>query len=192
MIADDRFERLQIASINELRDWLAENHARNESVWLVTFKKHVPGRYVSRFEVLDELLCFGWVDGIRRKVDADRTMQLISPRRAEIWTATYKARAARLERDGRMDEPGFAAIARSKAAGLWNAHADVDALIEPPDFVALLNVHPQACAWWKAAAPSYRRNMLRWIAGAVAPETRAKRVQTLVELCTAGRKMPNM
>ncbi|WP_116970360.1 YdeI/OmpD-associated family protein [Blastomonas sp. UPD001] len=192
MIADDRFERLQITAVGELRDWLAENHAHNESVWLVTFKKHVTRSYVSRFDVLDELLCFGWVDGIRRKLDADRTMQLISPRRAEIWTATYKARAAQLEIDGRMAEPGRAAIARSRAAGLWNAHAYVDAVIEPPDLVALLNVHPQARAWWEAAAPSYRRNILRWIAGAVAPETRARRIQTLVDLCTDGRKMPNM
>lgn len=142
--------------------------------------------------MLDELLCFGWVDGIRRKVNADRTMQLISPRRAEIWTATCKTRATTLERDGRMKESGYAAIARSKAAGLWNAHADVDALIEPPDLVALLNVHSQACAWWMAAAPSYHRNMLQWITGAVAPETRARQIKTLVELCTAGLKMPNM
>ena len=63
----------------------------------MTYKKHTGHKYVSRQEILDEVLCFGWIDGIRRKLDVDRTMQLIAPRQTQHWAKTYKDRVARLE-----------------------------------------------------------------------------------------------
>ena len=75
MIKTENFEKVHIDSAEDLREWLTEHHAQEESVWSVTYKKSVPNKYVSREEVLDELLCFGWIDGIRRKLDTDRTMQ---------------------------------------------------------------------------------------------------------------------
>ena len=60
---------------------------------MVTFKKSEADKYVSRWDVLDELICFGWIDGIRRKLDDNKTMQLISPRKVEHWAKTYKERA---------------------------------------------------------------------------------------------------
>ena len=83
MIKTENFDQVEIASAEELRSWLLDHHQQSESVWLVTYKKSIPGKYVSRWEVLDELLCFGWIDGIRRKLDESRTMQLISPRKAQ-------------------------------------------------------------------------------------------------------------
>ncbi len=64
--AHDKFEKLEVKSANELRDWLVKHHAQSESVWLVTWKKAAKAPYVSRDEVLDELIAFGWIDGIRR------------------------------------------------------------------------------------------------------------------------------
>ena len=83
-----------ITSANALRDWLNEHHAQQESVWLVTYKKTDQERYVSRDEVLDALLSYGWIDGVRKKLDADKTMQLISPRKAQHWALSYKTRCA--------------------------------------------------------------------------------------------------
>lgn len=83
-IATERFGQVDIASATELWIWLEAHHSQLDFVWVVTFKKHVPDRYVSRFEVLDALVAYGWIDGIRRKVDADRTMQLISPRKQQV------------------------------------------------------------------------------------------------------------
>jgi len=72
-------ERVEAKSVAELRRWLEENYAQNELLWLVTYKKDIPANYVLVHEVLDELLCFGWIDGRRMKLDNERTMQLLSP-----------------------------------------------------------------------------------------------------------------
>jgi uncharacterized protein YdeI (YjbR/CyaY-like superfamily) len=191
LIKTERFAQVEVRSAQDLRDWLERNHACSDSVWLVTFKMHTGAAYLSRAEVLDELLCFGWVDGLARRLDADRTMQLISPRQANAWTQTYRDRAARLEREGRMQEPGRAAIARSQAAGLWMAHHDVDALVVPPDLASALQARPPAYTCFVAFAPSHRRNVLRWIASAKQPATRAKRIATTVALAAEGTKVPH-
>lgn len=83
MIQTENFDKVEITSQEELRNWLMKNHKQTDSVWLVTYKKSSPDKYVSRWEVLDELICFGWIDGIRRKLDDQKTMQLISQRKAE-------------------------------------------------------------------------------------------------------------
>jgi uncharacterized protein YdeI (YjbR/CyaY-like superfamily) len=192
MIETDRFEKIEVASPTQLRDWLSAHHARTDSIWLVTFKKHVVGNYVSVDDILDEVLCFGWIDGLRRKLDDDRTMQLLSPRRHQVWARTYKDRAARLIAQGRMEPPGLAAIAASKRAGLWDATADVDALVVPPDLAERLGGSVLALGNFERSAPSYRRNVLRWIAAAKTPDTRLKRIAQTVDFATRGARIPQM
>ncbi len=192
MIETDRFEKVEVTAPLALRDWLTANHARQQSIWLVTFKKHVPAKYVSVDAILDEVLCFGWIDGLRRKLDADRTMQLLSPRRHQVWAKTYKDRAFRLIADGRMQPPGLAAIEASKRDGQWDLMADVDALVIPPDLAAALDDRAPAAEQFCASAPSYRRNVLRWIMAAKTPDTRAKRVAQTVNHASAGTKVPQM
>ncbi|MEO0913053.1 MAG: YdeI/OmpD-associated family protein [Pseudomonadota bacterium] len=186
------FEQVEITSPEALHAWLTAHHAQEESVWLVTWKKASPGKYVSREAVLDALIAFGWIDGRRARRDDDRTMQLISPRRTQAWAESYKARAARLEAEGRMEAPGRASIAVGKASGLWDAMADVDALIVPDDLAAALKTEPGAEAHFTAAAPSYRRNILRWIKRAKGEATRAKRIATIVAQSARGEKVPQM
>ena len=82
MIKTASFSQVEVRSALELRRWLQAQQQQSRSVWLVTFKKHTGAAYLSRSAVLDELLCFGWVDGLARKLDADHTMQLISQRQA--------------------------------------------------------------------------------------------------------------
>ena len=188
----ERFGKVEVRSRDELRAWLAANHDRREGVWLVTAKKQAGAAFLDRWDVLDELLCFGWIDGIRRKLDDLRTMQLITPRRQQAWAQSYRDRAARLEAEGRMADPGRAAIARSKALGLWEATAAVDALLVPPDLRAALRASGSADTWFDAAAPSYRRNLLRWLAAARTAPTRRTRVDRIVTDCAAGRRIPNM
>lgn len=192
MIPTQRFEQVEIASLDDLRAWLAANHAREDSVWIVRWKRGAPGKHVDRLTLLDELLCWGWVDGLARKLDDERTMQLASPRRQRAWAQSYKERAARLEAEGRMQAPGRAAIARSKQLGLWDAYAEVDALLVPDDLRAALAATPTAERFFDAAAPSYRRNVLRWLAAGKRPETRARRIAAIAQASGAGRKLPQM
>lgn len=192
MLPTDRFEKVELESLALLRDWLTANHDRTEGVWLVTYMKIVPGKFIDRWDVLDELLCFGWTDGLRRKLDENRTMQLISPRRQQAWAQSYKDRVERLEAAGRIAAPGRAAIKQSKALGLWEAYAAVDALAVPDDLLNVLRGRPPAEPNFAAAAPSYRRNVLRWIAAAKKPDTRAKRIAHLASHAAANRKIPQM
>lgn len=192
MIPTERFEQVSVSSRAELRLWLVENHAREESIWLVRFKKSVPGKFVDRLALLDELLCFGWIDGIARKLDDERTMQLISPRQQRAWAKSYKDRAAELIADGLMHSPGYAAIEQSKKLGLWDAYAEVDALVVPDDLRMALETAPTAERFFDAAAPSYKRNVLRWITQAKKDETRTKRVAATVTFSLRGEKIPQM
>lgn len=188
MIETDRFDKIEIQSREALWSWLDANHARGASVWLITWKAAHPTRYVSRDEVLDALVAHGWIDGIRRKLDDARTMQMISPRQQQIWAASYQKRAARLIEKGLMRSPGLAVINEAKASGLWNARADIDALSLPDDLGAALG---SGRDWFDTSAPSYRRNVLRWISTAKKPQTRAKRVGIVAEHAKQGLKVPN-
>jgi uncharacterized protein YdeI (YjbR/CyaY-like superfamily) len=191
-IETDRFATVDIANAAQWRDWLAAHYRQSESVWAVTSLKSVPDRYVSRFELLDEALCYGWIDGLRRKLDDRRTMQLFSPRRHQRWTATYRARVSKLIKEGRVAAPGLDAIKRSKRDGTWLAMPEVDALVVPEDLAAALEAAPPAEATFAAVSPSSRRNMLRWIAHAKTEQTRARRVHTVADHAANGIKVPLM
>lgn len=189
MISTENFAQVQISSPADLRQWLVVHHAQQESVWLVTYKKNVPDKYVSTQEVLDELLCFGWIDGIRRKLDEERTMQLISPRRVEHWAKTYKDRAAKLIIEGKMHAAGFRSIEVAKQNGLWDFMDDVDQLIVPSDLRAALDKQAHAAAFFDGINPSSKRFVLRWLKLAKTDKTRQARIQQLVALSAKGEKL---
>jgi len=188
-IKTEAFTKVEVQSDAELWAWLGAHCTQVESVWLVTWMQHAPERYVGREAVLDALVAYGWIDGIRRKLDADRTMQLISPRKQQAWAQSYKDRAARLIAEDRMQAAGHASIAAGKESGLWDFFADVDALIVPPDLAEGLGSRE---ADWAKLNTSYRRNVLRWIKLAKTAPTRAKRVKAAVEATRAGERLPQM
>lgn len=192
MIPTDRFEQVEVASLPALRNWLAANHSRAEGVWLVRYRKSVPDKFVDRLDVLDEQLCFGWVDGIARKLDGDRTMQLIFPRKQQAWAQSYKDRVARLEREGRIAAPGRAAIDESKRLGLWDAYTHIDALLVPDDLRTALSATPAAELRFDASPPSYRRNVLRWLDQAKRADTRTRRIEAVVAAAAQGTRVPQM
>ena len=178
----DELEKVEVSSVEELREWLEKNYSQPESIWLVTYKKNVPQKYISIQQVLDEVLCFGWMDGRRKKLDYERTMQLLSPRKTQHWSKTYKDRVAKLQQAGRMHEAGIKAIKTAKENGLWDFLNDVDALIKPDDLTEALNAHPPALENYEAFPDSAKRDILRWIKLAKKQETRAKRIQKTAQL----------
>ncbi|MCH7414528.1 YdeI/OmpD-associated family protein [Belliella sp. R4-6] len=189
MIQTDSFEKIEVSSSEELRHWLHSKHSQKESVWLVTYKKSVPEKYLSTSAVLDELLCFGWIDGIRRKLDDERTMQLISPRRIEHWAKSYKDRAAKLIQEGKMQESGFQSIEVSKKNGMWDFMEDVDNLIIPKDLQDALAKYSDAAAFFYAINDSSKRFVLRWIKLAKSEKTRASRIEEIAQLSAKGQKL---
>jgi uncharacterized protein YdeI (YjbR/CyaY-like superfamily) len=190
MIRTEKFEQVEVSSAGQLRGWLMDHHSQKESIWLVTYKKEVKEKYVSVQEILDELLCFGWVDGIRRKLDEQRTMQLISPRKVQHWTKTYKDRFAKLEKEGRMTDAGREVVRVSKENGLWDFMDDVDALIKPADFIDSLRANPPAMKHFDAFGASSKRFMLRHIKIAKTALTRQKRIAEITRLAKQNKNLP--
>lgn len=189
LLDTDRFPQVEVASVAELQRWLSENHARTEAVWLVTFRKSVPAKYLTTDQVLDELVSFGWIDGVRRKVDDERTMQLISPRRTKPWARTYKVRAGRLISEGRMQRSGLESVEAAKASGAWDAMNEVDDLVVPDDLREALAAAPPAAEVFDSFPPSVTRSILRWIAAAKTAPTRTKRIAATVDESRHGRRV---
>jgi uncharacterized protein YdeI (YjbR/CyaY-like superfamily) len=191
-IKTENFSSVEITNEQDLWIWLSNNFGSQESVWLITYKKSNTQKYLSREQVLDALIAYGWIDGIRRKLDDQRTMQLISQRKTQSWSATYKQRAERLVATGRMQPAGRDAITQSKRLGLWDVMQDVDALVVPDDLQILLNKDATVATYFETCPPSYKRNVLRWLKSAKTERTRQKRLHSIFTECKAENRIPQM
>jgi len=172
------------------RAWLETNHATKGELWLVYYKKGSGRTSVTYEEALQEALCFGWIDSTVNALDAERYRQRFTPRNPKsIWSAANKARVARLTREGRMAEPGLAAVAEARRNGSWNALDRVDPAPEiPPDLLAAIDRDPHARDHFPTVSASQRKMFAWWILGAKRPETRAKRLAHAVAMIAAGAK----
>lgn len=183
----DGLARVQVSSRSEWRQWLAGNHARQTSIWLVTYKKSSGKATLSYGDIVEEALCFGWVDSLPRKLDDERTMLLISPRKAKsAWSKINKERVAKLLHAGLVAPPGLAKIEAAKADGSWDTLNEVDALAVPDDLAAALAGYAGAAEQFARFPPSVRRGILEWIGAAKREETRAKRVEETARLAGQG------
>ena len=172
--------QVEVAGRAQLFEWLERNHASGQSVLLVTFKKKHAAKYTTKDDILDATVAYGWTDGRRWAIDADRTMQLISPRKTLVWARTYKERADRLIREGLMKPAGLKAIEDAKAAGAWHIADQVDDLLMPTDLTDAFSSSRDAYEYFLQSAASYRRNVLRWLHAAKTDGTRAKRIDIIV------------
>jgi len=179
------FPRVQIESRAEWRAWLDANHESAESIWLVTFKKASGKPYVSYDAVVEEAICFGWIDSLRRKLDDERSMLLLSPRRpGSAWSKVNKDRVERMNAAGKMHPAGLQKIEQSKTDGSWTFLDDVEALVVPDDLVVALAEYDNAEENFAGFPRSVKRGILEWIKQAKRAETRSKRVRETAELAS--------
>ncbi|MBA2514164.1 MAG: YdeI/OmpD-associated family protein [Solirubrobacterales bacterium] len=182
------YEQVQVESRGEWRAWLEEYASSSPGIWLVTFKKKSPS-HLPYGEVVEEALCFGWVDSQARPLDENRSQQQLTPRRASSgWSRPNKQRVEKLVAAGLMTPAGLAVIDRAKADGSWSALDDVWNLIEPEELKVALDAEPAARSRWEAFPPSARRAILEWISTAKRAETRTKRVAETVRLAAKGER----
>lgn len=154
-------KRVEVLSIKELTSWFAKNHALRESVLLVTYKKAVPDKYVSREAVLDALIAWGWVDGRMYKLNDEMVIQLIAPRNPQKpWTAWYRERASRLVDSGEIRAPGLKLICHAKKNNLWHEDAKIEELALPVDLIRELKSSSKAFTYFIECPDSYVRNVL--------------------------------
>ncbi len=171
------------------RNWLAANHQTSDGIWLVYYKKRTGKPSVSYDDVVDECLCFGWIDSKVNSIDHERYKQLITPRKnGSVWSKINKAKAAKLIDEGRMTPSGLSKIDAAKADGSWRILDAVEALEIPPDLASAFTANPEAHKQFAAFNKSSKKNILFWIISAKRPETRKKRIDETVALAAQGIK----
>jgi uncharacterized protein YdeI (YjbR/CyaY-like superfamily) len=179
-------EQVQVESRTQLRQWLIQNYTRQAGVWLVTFKKHCGDKYVPYDDIVEEVICFGWIDSLTWKLDADRSMLWIAPRKlGSNWSGRNKQIVTRLDAAGLLMPPGIAKIEAAKLDGSWNALDAVENLEIPPDLAEALAQDSVAADNFAAFPHSVKRGILEWIFNAKRPQTRTKRIEETARLARA-------
>ena len=185
-------EPIYFAGPAQLRHWL-ERHGATTRELLVGFHKVGSGSPSPTWpEAVDEALCFGWIDGVRRSIDGRRYVIRFTPRtRTSTWSALNIARARELLRLGRMRPAGRAALeARADPRSAAYSHEQRRAAALPRAQAARLRADPGAWAFFRSQPPWYRRTAAYWVTSARREETRERRFATLLACSAAGRRVP--
>jgi uncharacterized protein YdeI (YjbR/CyaY-like superfamily) len=171
-------------------NWLAENHARPNGVWLRLFKKYTGKPTISYEEALDVALCFGWIDGQGRGYDEQSHLQKFTPRRPRsVWSKLNTQRVERLIREGRMRPAGLAQVEEAKRDGRWErAYAPPSAAEIPEDFLAELNKRPNARAFFDTLNKRNTYPIAYRLHNAKKPETRKRRMGEILAMLERGEK----
>jgi len=165
-----------------LRRWFARHHASANELWLGYWKIGSGRASVTWPESVDEALCVGWIDGVRKRLDEHSYVIRFSPRKASsIWSAVNVKRVAALDAEGRMRDAGLAAFAarRENRVGVYSFEQRSVEL--PVPYALLLKANRQAWAHFEARAPSYRKAVMWWIVSAKQEATRQRRLAQLIE-----------
>ena len=169
-------------SRQDLRRWLEENHHSKTALWLVLNKKKASGTTISWSELVDEALCFGWIDSVRRPIDSDKFMQFLSPRKPKgTWSKVNKEKITQLISEGLMTDVGLKVIERAKENGSWTILDEVEEMIIPIDLAAALKSEPEAEEYFMGLSKSVRKLLLTWLVFAKQDSTRQKRLNEIVE-----------
>jgi uncharacterized protein YdeI (YjbR/CyaY-like superfamily) len=173
----------------DFRRWLDAHHGTAGEL-LVGFWKKGSGRpSIDWPEARDEALCVGWIDGVRTSLGADSYTIRFTPRRKRsIWSNVNLARYAALAAEGRMTAAGVRAYEENEHRGGVYAYENEQKDLTAAE-TAAFRENQAAWAWFEKSAPSYRKVVLHWINSAKKPETRARRLATLIEDSAAGRKI---
>lgn len=163
------------------RAWLTVNHDSARGVWVATWRRGSGREAVPYVHLVEEAICFGWIDSTVNTLDDERSLQLMTPRKPRSgWTRLNRQRAADLEAQGRMTDAGRRAIEAARANGWWTIYDPVEDLIEPPELAAALDADPVARAGWDSMSPSIRKQHLWTVVSAAKPETKARRIEKIV------------
>jgi len=181
------------ATPEAFRAWLGEHHAQKAELW-VGFHRRATGRAsITWDEAVEEALCVGWIDGIRKSVDADSYAIRFTPRKkGSTWSAVNVRRVDELTRAGRMRPAGLAAFEartpeRTSVYSYERANAELGAEYEQE-----LRAVQDAWEFWQSRPSWYRRTATWWVISAKREETRRRRLATLVDDCANGRTLAQL
>jgi uncharacterized protein YdeI (YjbR/CyaY-like superfamily) len=171
------------------RAWLVTNNDAVRGVWVVSWRKASGRDPVAYADLVEEAICFGWIDSTVNILDDDRGLQLMTPRKPRSgWTRLNRRRVAALEEQGRMTDSGRRAVEIARANGSWTIYDPVEDLLEPDDLARALDASPAARTAWDGFPPSARKQMLWSIISSARPDTRARRIAKIVSEAASGRR----
>jgi uncharacterized protein YdeI (YjbR/CyaY-like superfamily) len=177
------------ASPQEFRAWLEAHHEEAGELLVGYYKKGTERPSMTWPESVDEALCFGWIDGIRRRIDDECYSIRFTPRRARsVWSAVNIRRAGELIAEDRMKPAGLAAFeARDEERSAIYSYEQRQKAKLSPEQEARLRADPAAWEWFQSRTPSWRQGAIYWITSAKKPETRERRLATLIADAAEGR-----
>jgi uncharacterized protein YdeI (YjbR/CyaY-like superfamily) len=177
----------------ELRRWLKAHHARERELHVGFWKKASGKGGITYPEALDEALCYGWIDGVRRSLDEDSYTIRFSPRKpTSNWSAVNIARVQELIASGRMRQPGLEAFER-RDRSRSNAYSFEQADVALPRAdQRTFRANAEAWSFWKAQPPGYRKVATWWVVSAKREETRRRRLETLIACSAKGERLPQI
>lgn len=176
----------------ELRAWFELNHATEPELFVGYWKKHTGRAGVSHPEAIEQALCFGWIDSIGRRIDADRHQVRFTPRRkGSVWSTINIAAVARLTEQGLMHPAGLTAFEQRKPdrVAVYSYEQPADAQLDEAQ-LALLQQDAKAWEWFSAQSASYRRSAVHWVTTAKRADTRERRLGRLITDSAQGRRVP--
>jgi uncharacterized protein YdeI (YjbR/CyaY-like superfamily) len=175
----------------EFRRWLEKNHDRQTELLVGFYKKSSGKGWITYEEALDEALAFGWIDGVRRSVDHERSTIRFTPRRPKSnWSQKNIRRVGELKEMGRMAAPGLAAFERRDTSGAGTYSFEQAKPELGPDFERRFRRNRKAWRFWENQPPGYRKAATWWVISAKREETRLRRLDTLIEDSAIGRRVP--
>jgi uncharacterized protein YdeI (YjbR/CyaY-like superfamily) len=173
-----------------LRTWFAEHATTADALQVGYYKRHTGKPSPTWSESVDEALCYGWIDGVRHSIDADRYTNRFTPRRAgSHWSNVNVTKAEALIAAGRMTPAGRTAFEARSARKTGRASYENRPHAFPPEHEKVFKTHKAAWTFFSAQPPGYRRTAIWYVVSAVKAETQAKRLQQLVEVSAAGRRI---
>ena len=191
--AIDSYEQFYPKDRKAWRSWLSKNFDKSPGIWLIYYKTGKSKPRLPYADVVEEALCFGWIDSLPRKLDEERSMLLLTPRKPKsVWSDINKERVAHLIANGQMTEYGLKAITIAKQNGSWNTlnasnyAADTNDL--PAEVLKAFKGKAAALKNFKAFSPSIRRQFLYWIDSAKTDETKNRRLTQTVLMSEANKK----
>ncbi len=172
-----------------VRAWLEQHHGSSPGVWLCSWRS-VTGRPRCPYpEVVEEALCFGWIDSTTSILDDERGLQLLTPRKPKSsWTRLNRRRVADMEAAGLMTHAGRRAVAVAQANGWWTIYDSVEDLVEPDGLRTALDANPAARVAWDGFPPSARKAMLWSIVSAARDDTKQRRIASIVDGAQRGER----
>jgi uncharacterized protein YdeI (YjbR/CyaY-like superfamily) len=182
-------EQILFKDRDTFRQWLRENHAQSESIWLILGKTNKV-KTLSPEEALEEALCFGWIDGLIKSIDETQYKKLFSPRRAKSnWSEKNKKTAEVLIKNGRMTASGMQAIEQAKKNGTWIGKKKRDITQEDIDvFAAAIAANSQATINYQKMSPSVQKQFVGYYLEAKREDTRRQRLEKLIWLLEQNKK----